>query len=61
VAGNTVMVGTEDGRVVGLNRASGEIIWEFQTSGKVTASPVVAENTLFVASRDGRLYAVEAR
>ena len=58
VAGSTVMVGTKNGKVLGLDTATGKVIWEFQTQGRITASPVVAGGTLDVASRDGTLYAL---
>ena len=58
VAGNTVLSGTEDGRVLGLNAASGESMWEFKTGGKITGAPVVAGGVIYVPSHDGKLYAV---
>ena len=58
VAGETVMIGSESGRVFGLNASSGIVQWEFQTGGKITGSPVPVGSTIFVASHDGKLYAL---
>ena len=59
VAGNTVMVGTDEGRVFGLNAANGDVLWEFQAGhGEIVESPVVAGDTMYVASTDGTLYAI---
>ncbi|MCI0781321.1 MAG: PQQ-binding-like beta-propeller repeat protein, partial [Chloroflexi bacterium] len=49
-----------DGKVLGLDTATGKVIWDFQTQGQITAGPVVAGDTLYVASRDGTLYALTA-
>jgi outer membrane protein assembly factor BamB/HEAT repeat protein len=37
------------------------VIWSFTTRGPIMASPVVAEGTVFVGSRDSNLYAVDAK
>ena len=42
VAGDTVLIATEKGSVLGLNVSTGKILWEFETGAKITASPVVA-------------------
>jgi outer membrane protein assembly factor BamB len=52
------LVGTKSGAVFGLDAHSGERQWDFQTAGKITASPIVAGDTLYVVSHDGTLYAV---
>jgi outer membrane protein assembly factor BamB len=53
-----VLVGTQDGLVVGLQAQTGAVLWDFKTAGKLTASPIVAGDTMYVASHDGMLYAV---
>ena len=40
--------------------ASGQARWNFATSGPVRATPVYRAGTLYVASGDGRLYALDA-
>jgi outer membrane protein assembly factor BamB len=52
---------TEDGLIVGLDRSTGEILWDFETGGEVTASLVVAGDAMYVASSDGVLYAITGR
>ena len=47
VAGQTILVGTVDGRVVALGIHSGKQLWVFKTSGKITGSPVVVGNTMY--------------
>jgi serine/threonine-protein kinase len=59
VAGEQVLVGTEDG-VVGLDAHTGALRWRFKTHGRVTGSPIVAGDTMYVTSHDGALYAVTA-
>jgi outer membrane protein assembly factor BamB len=34
------------------------VLWEFETAGKIAARPIVAGDTMYVASQDGALYAV---
>jgi outer membrane protein assembly factor BamB len=58
VAATTVLVGTSDGMVFGLEAHSGAVLWEFKTAGRISASPIVAEGTLYVVSDDGTLYAL---
>lgn len=49
------------GRLVKLdiNRPYGRTMWELMTFGPVSAAPAVYEETIFAASEDGRVYAVE--
>jgi outer membrane protein assembly factor BamB len=58
VAGSAVLIGTESGAVFGLEAQTGERLWEFKTEGKITGSPIVAGDTMYVVSHDGTLYAV---
>ncbi|MCI0785568.1 MAG: PQQ-binding-like beta-propeller repeat protein [Chloroflexi bacterium] len=59
VAGNTVLVGTQEGRVFGLDAASGDVLWQYRAGNeKIVGSPVVAGDTMYVASADGTLYAI---
>jgi eukaryotic-like serine/threonine-protein kinase len=58
VAGAVVLVGTEAGVVFGLDAHTGERLWEFKTEGKITGSPIVAGETMYVVSHDGGIYAV---
>ena len=58
VAGDSVLIGTQTGMVVGLDAHRGTVQWTFKTDGKISASPIVAGDTMYVASHDGTLYAV---
>ena len=46
--------------MLGVSVESGAVLWDFQTGGEVTASPVIAGDTMYVVSNDGKLYAVGA-
>ena len=59
LAGDLVLVGSEDGAVYALQATTGELQWRVQTGGKVTSSPAVASGIVFVGSHDGLLYAIE--
>ena len=57
-----VYVGTSDGRIIGLSRATGLPLWPaFQCDGGVFSSPLVLDRMLYAGSSDGALYAVDAR
>lgn len=38
-----------------------QLVWQFKTGGPLTASPVIANGTLFIGSADGKLYALNAK
>jgi len=38
-----------------------ELKWKFKTGGQITASPVVAYDTVYVGSKDNKLYALNAK
>jgi len=59
VAGNTVFVGSQDGRVYAIDAATGEKLWDIATEDKITSSPAVANGTVYIGSYDGKLYAIE--
>lgn len=58
VAGEAVYFGTEDGLAIAVDAESGEELWRWQTDNFVRASPAVVEGAVFVASGDGRVYAL---
>ena len=37
------------------------LVWQFKTGGPLTASPVIANGTLYIGSADGKLYALNAK
>jgi outer membrane protein assembly factor BamB len=73
VAAGRVYVGSMDGVLYALDLASGRPVWRFDTEGHrlrsgdfgfdrrtIQSSPAVAGGRVFVGSRDGFLYAVDA-
>jgi outer membrane protein assembly factor BamB len=59
VTDKMVVIGSQDKRVYGLKRDTGEEAWSFLTRGKVDSSPVVVGNRVFVGSMDGKLYELD--
>ena len=49
IAGGFVFVGSGDGNVYALDRASGEAVWTFSTDGGVESPPLYADGTLYLA------------
>lgn len=73
VDGGRVYVGSMDGTLYALELAGGRLVWRFDTEGhtlesarfgfdrrSIQSSPAVAGGRVFVGSRDGHLYAVDA-
>ena len=71
VAGTTVYVGSDDGRLYAFDAAGGEAscsgapktcspLWTGATRGVINSSPAVDGKTVYVGSDDGRLYAFDA-
>jgi outer membrane protein assembly factor BamB len=44
-----------DGRVYGLDLASGKKVWEYEAASPVTSSPAVAKGKVVVATADGQV------
>jgi outer membrane protein assembly factor BamB len=47
--------GSNDGRVCGLDLASGKKVWEYEAASPVTSSPAVAKGKVVVATADGQV------
>jgi outer membrane protein assembly factor BamB len=73
VVGGRVYVGSMDGSLYALDLTRGRLVWRFDTEGRtlesgqfgfdrrtIQSSPAVAGGRVFVGSRDGHLYAVDA-
>jgi outer membrane protein assembly factor BamB len=52
---------TGDNLVYSIDKVTHEFRWVFQTQGKIESSPSLANNTLYVGSIDGDLYAINAQ
>lgn len=58
VTNDAVYFGTETGWVNAIDADTGDLLWEWQASSYVRASPVVIEGAVYIASGDGRVTAV---
>jgi len=58
VFGDTLVFGTQGGRVYGVDAESGVKLWEVEVDGPVGGAPAAAGGLLLVASLDGNLYAI---
>lgn len=60
VHGGVVYVGGHDGYVYALAAASGKLLWEYATAGRVVSTPTYHDGVIFVGSMDNYLYALDA-
>jgi outer membrane protein assembly factor BamB len=60
VVGDLVYIGSSDGRLYAIDRATGRERWRFATRGPISSSPAVALGLVFISSVDGGVYAVDA-
>lgn len=60
VSGDRVFLGSWDGALYALDRGTGEILWRFQTEGKIRSAPVLGDGRVSFGSEDGNLYTLEA-
>ncbi len=62
VAGDTLVLGTADGRLHGLNVSTGSGQWAHDTGDyPLSAAPSVSGRTMYVPTTDGRLLALEGQ
>ena len=62
VAGDTLVFGTADGILHGLDTGSGSLRWTHRTGDyPLSAAPSVSDHTLFLPTSDGKLTALEGR
>ena len=55
IAGGRVFVGSNDGRIYGLDLASGKKVWEYEPASPVTSSAAPAKGKVVVATADGQV------
>jgi outer membrane protein assembly factor BamB len=60
-AGNSVLFGTLDGKVVQLDPASGKRKAEFKVGSPVRSQPVVDGGWIYVGTSDGKLVAIDTK
>lgn len=60
VDGDTVYVGSTDGRLYAVAIPTGKERWRYQTDEDLTTRPAVAHGLVFVASQQDTLYALDA-
>ena len=54
-----VFVGSGDGNLYALDRATGRLVWKFAAGGPVHSSPAVANSLVIAATLGGRIVAVD--
>jgi outer membrane protein assembly factor BamB len=59
IIGNTVLIGTEKGKMLALNLSNGAVSWEIQLNGGVTHASAATKSTVFVGTLSGNVYALD--
>ncbi|HJQ29015.1 MAG TPA: PQQ-binding-like beta-propeller repeat protein [Rubrobacter sp.] len=59
VAGNTVVFGSENRNVYGLDAGTGEERWKVDTGGPVVSSPAYTDGVVVIGSDDGAVYGLD--
>jgi outer membrane protein assembly factor BamB len=60
VAGDIVYVGSGDGYMYALDRATGAVRWKRDMGSPIASSPAVGTRRVFFGTRDGRFHALDA-
>lgn len=55
---HNIIFGALDRRVYCYNKQTGEAVWQFETAGRIFASPVTHDGVVYIGSNDGVLYAL---
>ena len=58
VVGDAVIQAASDGTVYGVHRVTGQKLWATAVNAEASASPVLANGTLYVPTENGTLYAI---
>jgi outer membrane protein assembly factor BamB len=60
VVNGVLCVGSDDGKIYGLNASTGAPLWSHATGGPVKSSPAVSGGKVYVGSDDNKFYALNA-
>ncbi|MEA3308404.1 MAG: PQQ-binding-like beta-propeller repeat protein [Chloroflexota bacterium] len=59
IAGDLFLIGNGDGQLYAINLADGSLEWSFATRDRIWTTPLVVDETVYVASSDHHLYALK--
>jgi len=54
-----IYIGSMDSCIYAVNANNGNIIWKFQTMGRIRSTPVVHEGNVYVGSWDNKMYVLD--
>lgn len=58
ISSNGLMIfGGEDGIVYAANSKTGALLWQHKTGGPIHSSPAIVDDTIYIGSEDGTIYA----
>lgn len=61
VAGDDVLVGNQDGKLLCLSLKNGKQKWEYQTKGSIFSSPAITQGAVIFGSGDGKVYCLDIK
>jgi outer membrane protein assembly factor BamB len=61
VSKNTVVIGTDGGKLLGLRADNGRERWSFAAKAEIRSSPIIVGGVIYVGSYDENLYAVDLK
>lgn len=56
ISGDSVYVGTNDGRLHAYDTSTGSVKWEFKAGGAIAGQPLILNDRVYFGSEDGYLY-----
>jgi hypothetical protein len=59
VVGNVIVASTNGGRLLGLDRETGALLWQHSLGGPAWGSPVIVDDVLLIGDCDGDLHAYD--
>jgi outer membrane protein assembly factor BamB len=60
IAGGKAFIGSDAGKLVALDVATGAPLWQFDTGSPVRCTPAVAADTVYIGSDSGKLHALDS-